>query len=74
MSTEGEVRYVSWELPRPRKSLSTMAKPPLPPVRFPRESGSSNSQPPKAVSSATVQPAGVPVVSKDSVRPWWPRV
>ncbi len=40
-----------------------MAKPPLPPVRLPRGSGSSNSQPPTSVLLATVQPAGVVVPS-----------
>src|SRR6266540_852846 len=53
-------------LPTARQSLSTIAKPPLPPVRLPRPPGSVKPQPPLSVRLTTLQPAGVLVVSNDS--------
>src|SRR5436190_8285730 len=76
-STTGEIKSVSWLAPTPRKSLSMMAKLPVPPVRLPRCPGSSATHtPPLAMLSVTVHDDRIVVVSKCSERPvnaaWYP--
>src|SRR5262249_36864367 len=68
-SAAGVVSTVSCVLFGPRKSLSTMAKVPVPPVWLPRGFGSSDFQPPASLASVTVQPGGASVVSNVSVCP-----
>src|SRR3954454_6759884 len=67
--TTGETSSVSWLLPVPRKSLSMIANPPLPPVRLPRLPPSVDVQtPPLPLSSFTVHEDGMPLL-KFSTRP-----
>ena len=62
-SNDGGVRVVSWFSPWPMWSLSTIAKPPSPPVRLPRLPGSSKVQPPVVPSAlTTLQPSGAAAV------------
>src|SRR5690349_8218838 len=57
--------------PQPSAQSSAMAKPPPPPVRLPRLSGSLNCQPPLPVWFTTDQPSGVDGWSKDCRPPPW---